>query len=413
LNGEIVAGSGARKYMKIDKDGNIVTDELKGFISDEYKIINSGTIDGALRTQNAIDELNTKIQEIDSNIAELEADELKYQNELNSSEDKLEVLEKIRDFTDTTAYIVEADALDLVKGNLNTLVVDDSDANKLSQAIFDKLASEYRTNVNEKYNNQDQPLNIQTIEAYLNDFVVTDAVLDANGNVIQPEVKLTDAQITTILSAIDVEKQKVQQVAGMDIVLYDNKLVVQSEDRYQERLDKLNATINNISETNLRLEETIDGYATQISELNSEKTAYNDLILHLQQNPLESVDVEKSAIEFANLSYVPGKITLTGIKNNEISGTGDFKSYSPNLVVDNYSNRDLIFNYINFGSTATTGLNIYGKNYNQYANTLKQVNSEISEFNNVPDTEIGTTVHYVIDGGIPESDRNNLLINNY
>ena len=159
----------------------------------------------------------------------------------------------------------------------------------------------------------------------------------------------------------------------IDIVLYDNKLVVQSVSRYQERLEKLNTTIDNLTKNNERLSEVIDSYSSQIAELNNEKTEYSELITYLQQNPLDTVDVEKSAIEFSAIQYIPGKITLSGIKNYEVTGTGDFKSFSPNVIIDNYSNRDLIFNCIDFGSNTTAGLNIYNKNYYQYANTLKQV----------------------------------------
>ena len=71
------------------------------------------------------------------------------------------------------------------------------------------------------------------------------------------------------------------------------------------------------------------------------------------------------------LAEVP-KIKITGITESDVTGDGTFKLYQPSLVIENYSNKNLIFSDININRGGEGGLTIGGKDFSDYLDTNKK-----------------------------------------
>lgn len=397
LKGEIVAGSNAKRYMLIDKDGNVDMASLVGFLESEYKVIDAVNMDGETITNEAIAAIEKQINELTDMINTLNSDEQVYSNEISRYETLISELQSIYNSINDKSTILESTVETTMKNNIQAGVVladGETNANKISQDVFDRIYDNYSTG---------------DFETYLSNFVVTAEQKDSNGVVTQPEVKLTSAQITNFVNSVTTEQAKISTIAEADVSLYNGQIIVSDANEFTTIKNDMNSSLNALKQHKERLSAYHAEITTQINSLTSDIAANNAQKSYLEQNPLSDFVVEKAAIEFGNLFVKAAKIDLKGIKNTEITDNGNFKIYSPSLVIDNYSNRDLIFKNIDLGHPAYTGLNINGKNYNSYLNTLRPVNSDT-----VSTSAIGQLVHYMsVETGADLADINNIVINNY
>lgn len=397
LNGEIVAGSSSKRYMLIDKDGNVDMSALVGFLESEYKVIDAVNMDSETVTNDAIAAIEKQISELTDKLNTLKSDQQRYSSEISRYATLISELQSVYNSIKDKSAISEATLKNTMKNNIQNNVVladKETNANKVSKDVFNRIYDNYSDG---------------DLETYLTNFVVTAEQKDSKGNVTQPEVKLTSAQIDNILNSVTTEQNKVSTLTGTDVMLYNGQIIVSDTNDFAAVKNNINSSLEDLNQYKASINTYYTEITTQINSLTADIAANNAQKSYLEQNPLSDLVVEKAAIEFGNLFVKASKIDLKGIKNTEIKGNGNFKIYSPSLVIDNYSNRDLIFKNIDLGHPNYTGLNINGKNYNSYLNTLQPVNSDT-----VTTSAIGNLVHYMsVEEGTDVANINNIVINNY
>lgn len=404
LDGEVVAGNSARKYMLIDKDGNIDISQIKGFLETEYKIVNAETLSGEELTAETKAALQAKIDEYKKKIESLEDVQDDYEKEIGEYETNIATLETLQTYLNNVkSTISEENVLSSVQKNIKDGIVfgKNEDAtktpNKMSETVYNNILTEF-----EKSDNAD-------LKTFLTNYVVTPEKKDNKGNVTQAEVKLTSGQIENFLTVTNNENNKFAEYKIGDVVYartYNKILIVQTDNDLTDLKSEVNATISSLNDYKSALESYYDGLDSQIDVYEKQITANENQINYLTTNPLDGYTIDKSSIMFENLIVQPSKIELNGIKNTSITGTGNFKTYSPNLVIDNYSNRDLVFKTIDLAASSSAGLYINGDSYADYMNSEYAVNETTKN----TQTE---GVHYIGDEGINSSDKNNIIINNY
>ncbi|MGN0030615.1 MAG: hypothetical protein ACI37Q_01510 [Candidatus Gastranaerophilaceae bacterium] len=412
LDGEVVAGNGARRYMLIKNDGTVDMSTLEGFIDSEYKVIDAVEIDGATLTAETIASLREQISLLEAKKAELTADSDKIEAEKTSYQTRIDELKNLYDLLSAQSYILEETVVSTIESNVKSAVVlgtNEQNSSKISQTVYNSIMSGYKTYVEQQYESDDAEFDDMTsMEAYLRNFKYN--VQDGNGNDV--ETTLSETQITNLLTSFNNEYAKMSVNDDANISTYDGKVIVVSADDYTTIQDNLSSVITDLTAYKAEIENIQNTIDEQITSITTQITQNNNQISYLNDNPLKDLNIEKSAIEFDNLFVQPSKIELVGLQNDKIEGNGNFKIYAPNLVIDNYSNRDLIFKNIDLGISEGTGLIINGKNYEQYKNTLKPVNTPLP-FSWIPEAPIGTYVHYIGDNGRSFANTNNIIINNY
>lgn len=398
LNGEIVAGKNARRYMLIDKDGNIVTSQLQGFSNSEYSVSEAGTYSSETLTAEAKATLQAQIDELTEKLTQLSSEDSACTAEIKQYNDTLNSLKNLQNsLNQVSSTITETEAANTIQTNIKQKVVLSSgedaskNPNKISEDVYNRINSEYSDG---------------DFKTFLENFVVTEEQKDANGNVTQAEVKLTDGQVKNFADTVAGEKSKVTELDYVDATVYDGKIIISSDEALAQLKSDVNSSIDSLTKCKTQLENYQKSIGNQITYYNKQVTENNKKISNLDENPLNGYTISKGTVEFDNLLIQPYKIELNGIQNTDISGTGNFKTFSPNLKVDNYSNNDLIFKTVDLAVSGSSGLYINGTDYSDYMNSQYAVNESVKNTKK-------TGVHYVSDENIATSDINNIIINNY
>lgn len=416
LDGVIVAGNSARRYMLIDKDGNIDTNELKGFVASEYEITEqiTETISGEQLTQDAIKKLQNqnenaqeKITDITAIKTKYSAESTKYGNSINSLES---TISNVNSKINSGNVILDTEVSSTMQNNIKSKVVlgkDETNSSKISQDLYDKINTAYQNMLKGEYEDVNNQFGDLSFETFLKSYEITPESTDSKGNVV-PATKLSSAQITNFVNSTKAEEKLISSISGTDAVMYNGKIVYSKSDKSD--LNSLKTKLNNSLTSLKSYKATVDSYISQldsqITSLNANITANNNQITYLNANKLPDLEVQKASIKFDDLFIYPSKIQLNGLKNTSITGTGNFKTYSPNLVIDNYSNRDLVFKTIDLAASSSAGLYINGDSYADYMNSEYAVNETTKN----TQTE---GVHYIGDEGVASTDINNIIINNF
>ncbi len=405
LNGEIVAGNSAKRYMLIDKDGNVDIEQMKGFLETEYKIVNAATLTSEKLTAETQAALQAKIDEYNEKIESLKATKDSYDEEINEYKANISTLQSLQTYLkNVNSTIKEEDVLTGMQNNIkNAIVSAKDDEKKISETVYNDIITKYETSSS------------SSLQDFLNSYVVTPEVKDSNGNITQAEVKLTSKQINNFVEAVNNENAKIKSFEIGETVYastYDDKLIAALDSDLTALKSEVDTSINSLNNHKSALESYSQGINYQISDYETLITASKNQIDYLATNPLDGYTIDKSSIQFENLIVPPSKVELNSIENTSITGNGNFKTYSPNLIIDNYSDRDLVFKTIDLASASSAGLFINGKSYSEYQNTLKPVNKQ-GLFSTIADVSIGTDVHYISDDGVDSSNINNVIINNF
>ena len=357
LDGLIKAGDSAQRYMYIDKDGNIDMQKLKGFIEDEYKVVDAANISGEQLTQDTIKGLQNEAKNLEEKIAQL--DDQISANKTAIETYKAQLTEITNLLNSVNNAISVADAQNQFKSEVQTAVVGSGDS-QISQDLFNKIWE--NANPNEATGAEN-----------------TTSITDIAKEVLKDEDNL-DAKVKAIENAYDTAKNKFTETTSGDYKysLYDGRVVLGNTDTDKTNaINDLKINKNNLESIISQFESVNKGYQDSRNSLNSSLTSVNDQITYLNNNPLSDVNIEKAAIEFANLTVPNAKIELNGIKKDDVKGRGEFRLVTAGLGIDNYSNRDLIFKNISLDGYGPTGLIIGGTNYNYLANSSTPVNDNV------------------------------------
>lgn len=342
LDGEMKAGANYNRYMFIDKDGNIDEKTLEGFAQNEYEIVNGGTIDGDTLTADALNEVKNQIDYINSQIEQLKND--KTSNEEQIAEYKSQINELNNLLNSLNNSISEADVASKMESNISNAIMG---SGKIEQDDFNTIWNDTKNMSAADRNN------------YLNNYVVEPADGD------DPAVMLSQEQKNIINNAFNAENNKVVDtvVNGIESSTYEGKLIC-NDDFKEAYTDQINSTKDSISSALDKLEQVNNGIVDNYGKLEESLASLQEQKDYLTNNKLPDLVVEKDAIKFANLESKPSKIELNGLLASDITGNGKFTVFGSSLHVENYSQKDLIFQNITLNNGLNTGLYISGVDYN-------------------------------------------------
>ncbi len=357
LDGVIKAGTAAQRYMYIDKDGNIDKEKLKGFMQDEYKLVNASNVSGEQLTEDTIKGLEGEVDKLQEKINELQ--EQADKNDALIAEYKASLNELTNLLSEINNAISVTDAQNQFKSEVQTAIVGDGE-NKISQELFDKIWEKANPNKDAGAEN-------------------TASITEVAKEVLNGEENI-DKKVSAIETAYNAAKGKFSTKTSGDYQysLYNGKIVLGNNDEAKTNaINNVTAGINSLDGIIADFENMNKGYKDNLETLNDSLTSVNNQIAYLKENPLPDSVIKKAAVEFANLNIPSSKIEINGITKEEngkkiinIKGDGKFILASAGLGIDNYSNRDLIFKNIDLvNGYGPTGLIIDGTNYNHLANT--------------------------------------------
>ncbi|MBO6290450.1 MAG: hypothetical protein J6N45_09060, partial [Alphaproteobacteria bacterium] len=281
-----------------------------------------------------------------------------------------------------------------------------NEENRLTEDQYNTLVTAYNT----AYNNKLAEIAEQNKEISLSDF------LNDSSNTIMvgdAHLSLTDAQKQTIRDMETNINGKLKVSNSGVFLIYDNKYVAVSNPKIVDNV----TSCDEIKQYNTELSAKSDLIQQYKEKLNANEATKQNLlnrktVLGNEQEEIINAKYEDRnevySIVFYDLYSDTANVNIAGADNRSISGNGNIIVAQPGLQVDNYSNRSLIFNDIDFsGSTAGSGLTINGKDHAIFMDTKKAVSgmdtffywygwgwNQVGKFSDIPDTNDGNGVHY-------------------
>ena len=396
LDGDIAAGQGNNKYIKINSDGTVDKDTLLGFATGTYALSGTGTVDGEKLKEETLNIIQDKISNIGSRISVLEdfiEEEKEKIKELKAAiSENTEKLTEINQYTLKTLDLFNAAMDNDYKLLVRQALVQNGDVDKDNNVTVNYITiiNDYKAYI------LDRTDNIPTITEFINSH-------DTYKN-------LTDAQKTIFQNNYNTVQSKLSESPVGKYTIYDNKYMLALEvtltDGTEEGLN--NVTYENdktyLEALNNSLNSQLDVYKENKSnnEIMVSLLTYERDILQNDYDIKSAQDANQFSepynIAFCDMESESSGINIRGISESNIKGSGNFKTSSSALTVDNYSTRSLEFGSIDLDSNATSGLTINGKNYADY----------LDKTDNIIGSETG--VHFVSNG---EGGNGNITINNY
>ena len=110
-------------------------------------------------------------------------------------------------------------------------------------------------------------------------------------------------------------------------------------------------------------ENIVPDLTEKISDLRNELVDYENQLAYVKENGLDEIKTDNGAFVFNDLNAAGGTISINAQKGtSSMSGTGEMEVSVADILINNYSNYDLIFEDLNVGN-GSTGVTVDGKNY--------------------------------------------------
>ena len=441
-NGKIIAGQGNNKYMKINRDGSVDKETLKGFYDDDYILSDGETVSGEIIKQRTLDSIKIEIDNIQESINENNQTIVSINNSLDALNDrKQEVQDKIDEINDliNNGAILTDDTLDGqgnsnfntivqndIKAQIKSRIVDDSDSTKITESQYNTIMTDYDAELSaiETQNRAIAAYNTEHVnepQEYIEQPTIFEFLNDNNYG-------LSDEQKQTIADGYDAVKVNLSTATKTGFAVYQNgtnKYVAVSNpsgtgvNQTCKEITDFNTAIENLDKQIEPYEEKKVAILESLAVLNADRiklqTDYDNTYA---TNPSEYEQRNGDySITFNDITPKGAHITVDGAFNHHINGSGIFSVASNGLKIDNYSTRTMVFNDLNIDSAINqSGLIIGGKNHGEFADknqvvsgidAYMYINNIIGHksFENLPTSG----VHYKSGG----DDISGITINNY
>ena len=435
-DGKITAGADNSKYMKINRDGSIDKTTLKGFYDGDYALNEGEFVDGAKFKERKLTEINTELENVNADIAE-------YSYTVENADTILASLNEQKN--DTQAAIDEINSL-IENGAVLLESKTGGSGIYAGVSAFDQKIQRDMGCI--RYTNTDPAASSKITQAQYNTMMSDyEAARQENGNLTLSEFLaasdygFSNTQKTNIIKGYNDVNSRLSLTAhgftkyvGKDGVSYIAAVNPKGEGAAQtcDNITYLNNNIENITNQISTVQDTKTNGAEIIASLKDERrkllTEYNTIY-----------DTPASEYDYSNGDYsivfndIRGsknaRMTINGLTNANITGSGVFDMTKSGMQIDNYSTRSLVFNDITADaaspnssfvingksqaefadkSQAISGIKAY--NY-LYPNSVSWLNPEgTPSFDSLPTSG----VHYVTkDAGIVGTTINNYYDNNH
>ena len=441
-NGKIIAGQGNNKYMKINRDGSVDKETLKGFYDDDYILSDGETVSGEIIKQRTLDSIKIEIDNIQESINENNQTIVSINNSLDALNDrKQEVQDKIDEINDliNNGAILTDDTLDGqgnsnfntivqndIKAQIKSRIVDDSDSTKITESQYNTIMTDYDAELSaiETQNRAIAAYNTEHVnepQEYIEQPTIFEFLNDNNYG-------LSDEQKQTIADGYDAVKVNLSTATKTGFAVYQNgtnKYVAVSNpsgtgvNQTCKEITDFNTAIENLDKQIEPYEEKKVAILESLAVLNADRIKLQaDYDNTYATNPSEYEQRNGDySITFNDITPKGAHITVDGAFNHHINGSGIFSVASNGLKIDNYSTRTMVFNDLNIDSAINqSGLIIGGKNHGEFADknqvvsgidAYMYINNIIGHksFENLPTSG----VHYKSGG----DDISGITINNY
>ena len=395
LDGEMKAGEGNNRYMKITSDGKIDLTSLTGFGKDDYILSEDVTGDSSDIKNNTIKILQARISEINKQIEELDKTIAKKEEAIEMIDKAIENIEAMENELNNPKY-TQLSLEEFEKaGNedYKALVKKALSDNNAGEIDYERITNEYIAYVKE--------MRFQIEQA--NDKFYTDGIepsvkesdimniaefIDSKktGDTTNVYKNLTEQQIKILSDNADIVAKRLTETEKGKYNVYNDKYILvpsftvpdatsatgTKEMTEAEALSTIktlfadqlaimkNDKANDESEKNLLVKNSKTQAENLLAIVFSKIDTFGDIPYFVE---LADIATEASGI------YINGNISDV----NDITGSGEFKVDSPALTVDNYSTRSVIVNSVMFGDGTHNGLIINGKGYSDYMNDDNKV----------------------------------------
>ena len=396
LDGEIVAGAGNNKYVKIDRDGTVNMNESKGIYSKDYTLFDDTQADGATIKANTIASIDLKIDNVTFRLNNVNSKITNTENIITDIDSKIAPVQTELDNINT---LVSNGALykNIKTENNNNEFYDivDSDiktGSGISDDVYDLISQKYKTKLEDIKNtnaeisqhNSDtanadnirELVKAPTITEFLNGYTGEDITQDEKNAFITQYNAAYNDRMTANSSGVFVYTSLNGQkyIGATKIVDADNNVSWQEINAMKEQITAYQnekapfvTQLANYNETktnlNIQKNNLIDERTSAINKPDSDYAKRNDLSVY--------------AIAFNDIRTQNSKINIEGdIYNTDVTGNGNFVITPSDLKIDNYSTRSLIFNAIDTGKTDTAdSLQIGNRTYSEFLNKEQAINS--------------------------------------
>ena len=416
LDGEVIAGKGNEKYMKINRDGSIDSSTV-GFYDSEYTLKNNGLIDiGKMKDNNIaaitidIQNTNDNLTEVNNTITTLDGTILSLQQEYNANKEITDYIEGLQNSGYTFKTVSEVNTIikNELKNTITSAGISESTFNTLFTAYSNKVAEVEAINSQIYNGGAGEYVDIPTITEFLN----------------ENSYGLTDTQKTTVINAMNSQKSLLRNSDKGNFTIYNNQYILTNQ-----IVNKDNKTIGTefsaIIDRQAHLKTEIDNdtatrnvQANLKEDLLARKEKLEADLVKAQSDVLEDDTDKDYSIVFNYLRQSSSNVNLNGIANHQISGSGKFEIASSSFKIDNYSDRSIIFNGIDLTSPASSGLIINGKNMSDFKDKNPSISGidAYNYINNLPGrkafTNLSTNgVHYVSLGS--STSNHGVTVTNY
>ena len=436
LDGEIAAGEGNSKYMKINRDGSLDLELTSGFSNNDY-ILGNAYIDGEAIRQDRLDSLTLRINDLDADLQEVNqaiaaleeakapmdtilteiqtlydrADQCKNDGYTVIDSERFEY--EVRDFLesllikDDTSFIFGAigqglsqEKYDFIEDKYNLIIANiQSENDELvkqgksedvvevpSMIEFLNKYDDYKKYDYNDYHNNDWRYIVvysKTVNKNLNLDAETISYINAMNDYIERHITSDDDFTYFEPTPEEIEYQWVGKDGGTrsDLVVIDN-IDIFSINRGKKYVSY---DMETAYKTKVSMEEAVKPYNEQIAVLTEEKNGYDAKIAKLQNqwnevNESSATDYGsvngKDFVRIKDIAVRDSSINIQGITNHssDFSGSGKVTIAAAGVKVDNYSTRTVILGDIDLASGTDRGLIINGKNFDEFADNEKAVN---------------------------------------
>jgi len=392
LDGDMLAGQGNNKYMKINRDGSIDL-STKGFLSHDYVLYDGVQLDGQAIKDKTIASITIDIQNTKSDLTGIEETIKTTSETIDNLEAKSAENQQKLDEINTlieNGYVLKSDKdVNIAMANdLKAKLVDSG----ISEETITEILTDYETRIKEiSESNANKTSDFETIPS------ITD-YLDAN------DYSLTADQKTAIINNYNSVNANITETENGKFVVYNN-----GTDKYIVAADitedgKSCKALDNLNDYKTNIDNRLEYYNTQKATAEKTKNALveNSKRLDDKLKEVQAKDAqefvksnEPYAVVFNTISADDANVNISGINNSKITGSGNIKIETPGLRIDNESTRSLKFNGIDFASNVVSGLTINGKNYAQFMDKSQAINGDNAYsymYKNTPEFDkIGTT----------------------
>ncbi len=395
LDGEMKAGEGSNRYMKITSDGKIDFTTLQGFGKDDYILSEDVTGDSSDIKNNTIKILQARISEINKQIEELDKTIAKKEEAIDMIDKAIENIEAMENELNNPKY-TQLSLEEFEKaGNedYKALVKKALSDNNAGSVDYETITTEYIAYVKEMRNEIEKA----------NDKFYTDGIepsvkesdimniakfIDSkkDGDTTNVYKNLTEQQIKILSDNADIVAKRLTETEKGKYNVYNDKYILVPSFTVPDATSATGtkemteaealSTIKTLFADQLAImknDKANDESEKNLLVKNSKTQAEN--LLAIVFSKIDTIGDIPYFVELADIATEASGIYINGNISdvNDITGSGEFKVDSPALTVDNYSTRSVIVNSVMFGDGTHNGLIINGKGYSDYMNDDNKV----------------------------------------